>query len=125
LSFGFVSAQSQGFSNLLLRQSLAKAQKSSLRIGYYILSNALTLSGASDAEKLTVMFSVPHKKEGIFVKPESQLSYGQYVKECETVSHSSHGRMGGQSYRANLKKPRYSLRAAGAENWGAFEYCSG
>jgi hypothetical protein len=41
LSFGFVSAQSQGFSNLLLRQSLAKAQKSSLRIGYDIFSNAL------------------------------------------------------------------------------------
>jgi hypothetical protein len=33
---GFVSAQSQGFSNLLLRRSLAKNQKSSLRIGYII-----------------------------------------------------------------------------------------
>jgi len=32
LGFSFVSAQSQGFSNLLLRQSLAKAQKSSLRM---------------------------------------------------------------------------------------------
>ena len=40
LGFGFVSAQSQGFSNLPLRQSLAKAQKSSLRIGYNIFSNA-------------------------------------------------------------------------------------
>jgi hypothetical protein len=32
LAFGFVSAQSQGFSNLLLRQSLAKRQKTSLLI---------------------------------------------------------------------------------------------
>jgi hypothetical protein len=31
-----VSAQSQGYSNLLLRQSLAKNQKSSLRNGYII-----------------------------------------------------------------------------------------
>jgi len=31
LGFGFVLAQSQGFANLLLRQSLAKTQKSSLR----------------------------------------------------------------------------------------------
>jgi hypothetical protein len=31
LVFGFVSAQLQGFSNLLLRRSLAKNQKSSLR----------------------------------------------------------------------------------------------
>jgi hypothetical protein len=31
LGFGFVSAQSQGYSNLLLRPSLAKTQKSSLR----------------------------------------------------------------------------------------------
>jgi hypothetical protein len=46
LGFGFrlrqgyggqvVSAQLQGYSNLLLRQSLAKTQKSSLRIGYGI-----------------------------------------------------------------------------------------
>jgi hypothetical protein len=36
-----VSAQSQGFFNLLLRRSLAKAQKPSLRIGYNIFSNAL------------------------------------------------------------------------------------
>src|SRR6476469_8995460 len=41
LGFGFVSAQSQGFANLLLRQSLAKPQKSSLRNGYNIFSNAL------------------------------------------------------------------------------------
>jgi len=34
LSFGFVSAQLQGYSNLRLRQSLAKTQKSSLRTGY-------------------------------------------------------------------------------------------
>jgi hypothetical protein len=34
LSFDFVSAQSQGFPNLLLRQSLAKTQKSSRHIGY-------------------------------------------------------------------------------------------
>ena len=36
-----VSAQSQGFSNLLLRRSLAQAQKSPLRTGYNIFSNAL------------------------------------------------------------------------------------
>jgi hypothetical protein len=36
LVFGVVSAQLQGFSNLLLRRSLAKNQKSSLRIGYSI-----------------------------------------------------------------------------------------
>jgi hypothetical protein len=47
LSLGFVSAQSQGFSNLLLRQSLAKPQKSSLRIGYNIFSNALDHRDAS------------------------------------------------------------------------------
>jgi len=41
LGFGFVLTQLQGFSNLLLRQSLAKAQKSSLRNGYNIFSNAL------------------------------------------------------------------------------------
>jgi hypothetical protein len=41
LVFGFVSAQSQGYSNLLLRQSLAKNQKSSLRIGYSIFLTAL------------------------------------------------------------------------------------
>jgi hypothetical protein len=36
LVFGFVSAQLQGLSNLRLRRSLAKNQKSSLRIGYSI-----------------------------------------------------------------------------------------
>jgi hypothetical protein len=36
LVFGFVLAQLQGFANLRLRQSLAKNQKSSLRIGYSI-----------------------------------------------------------------------------------------
>jgi hypothetical protein len=36
LVFGFVLAQLQGFTNLRLRQSLAKNQKSSLRIGYSI-----------------------------------------------------------------------------------------
>jgi len=36
LVFGFVLAQLQGFANLRLRQSLAKDQKSSLRIGYSI-----------------------------------------------------------------------------------------
>jgi hypothetical protein len=35
-----VSAQSQGFSNLLFRRSLAKAKKSSLRNGYNFFSNA-------------------------------------------------------------------------------------
>jgi hypothetical protein len=38
-----VSAQLQGFSNLLLRRSLAKNQKSSLRIGYSISLTALAL----------------------------------------------------------------------------------
>ena len=41
LVFGVVSAQSQGFANLLLRQSLAKTQKSSRRIGYSIFLTAL------------------------------------------------------------------------------------
>jgi hypothetical protein len=41
LGFGFVSAQSQGFTNLLHHQNLAKTQKSSLRIGYIFSSNAL------------------------------------------------------------------------------------
>jgi hypothetical protein len=41
LVFGFVSAQLQGFANLLLRRSLAKNQKSSLRIGYSIFLTAL------------------------------------------------------------------------------------
>jgi hypothetical protein len=36
--FGFVTAQLQGFSNLLLRQSLAKIQKSSLLIATSFLS---------------------------------------------------------------------------------------
>jgi predicted alpha-1,6-mannanase (GH76 family) len=43
LIFGFVSAQLQGFSNLLLRQSLAKNQKSSLRNGYSISLTAPVL----------------------------------------------------------------------------------
>jgi hypothetical protein len=38
LIFGFVSAQSQDFSNLLLRRSLAKNQKSSLLIATSFLS---------------------------------------------------------------------------------------
>jgi hypothetical protein len=37
LSFGIVSAQSQGSLNLLLRQSLAKTQKSSLRMATVFL----------------------------------------------------------------------------------------
>jgi hypothetical protein len=37
LGFGFVLAQSQGVSNLLLRQSLAKTQKSSLRTAILFL----------------------------------------------------------------------------------------
>jgi hypothetical protein len=41
LGFGFVSAQLQGLTNLRLRQSLAKTQKSSLRIGHSFSSNAL------------------------------------------------------------------------------------
>ena len=41
LIFGFVLAQLQGFANLRLRQSLAKNQKSSLRIGYPISLTAL------------------------------------------------------------------------------------
>src|SRR5438105_316949 len=41
--FGFVSAQLQGFANLRLRQSLAKNQKSSRRIGYSISLTALGL----------------------------------------------------------------------------------
>jgi len=41
LIFGFVLAQLQGFANLRLRQSLAKNQKSSLRIGYSIFLTAL------------------------------------------------------------------------------------
>src|SRR6185312_10985784 len=41
LVFCFVSAQLQGFANLLLRRSLAKNQKSSLRIGYRIFLTAL------------------------------------------------------------------------------------
>jgi hypothetical protein len=36
LGLGIVSAQSQGSSNLLLRQSLAQTQKSSLRNGHNI-----------------------------------------------------------------------------------------
>jgi len=57
LGFGFrlrqgyggqaVSAQSQGFADLLLRRSLAKAQKSSLRNGYNISSNALPLTSVT------------------------------------------------------------------------------
>jgi hypothetical protein len=39
--FGFVSAQSQGFLNLLLRRSLAKTQKILAPNGYSIFSNAL------------------------------------------------------------------------------------
>jgi hypothetical protein len=38
LSFVFVSAQLQGFSNLLLRRSLAKTQKSSLLTATSFLS---------------------------------------------------------------------------------------
>src|SRR5262249_6805777 len=44
LVFGFVSAQLQGFANLLLRRSLAENQKSSLRIGYSIFLTALVLN---------------------------------------------------------------------------------
>jgi hypothetical protein len=41
LVFGFVSAQLQGFSNLLLRRSLAKKPKILAPNGYGIFSNAL------------------------------------------------------------------------------------
>jgi hypothetical protein len=44
LVFGVVSAQSQGLLNLLLRRSLAKNQKSSLRNGYSISLTALNLT---------------------------------------------------------------------------------
>ena len=47
--FGFVSAQSQGFANLLLRQSFAKNQKTSLRIGYSIFLTALSVASAQAA----------------------------------------------------------------------------
>jgi hypothetical protein len=42
LNFGFVSAQLQGFSNLRLRQSLAKTQKSSLRMTAVFIQKLLT-----------------------------------------------------------------------------------
>jgi len=47
LFFGVVSAQSRGYSNLLLRRSLAKNQKFSLRIGYSIFLTALENISAS------------------------------------------------------------------------------
>jgi hypothetical protein len=47
LGFGFVSAQSQGFSNLLLRRSLAKTQKILAPNGYSIFSNALEIENSS------------------------------------------------------------------------------
>jgi hypothetical protein len=51
LVFGFVSAQLQGFANLRLRQSLAKNQKSSLRIGNSIFLTALEVPLADDLQK--------------------------------------------------------------------------
>ncbi|HEV2691957.1 MAG TPA: hypothetical protein VG347_03600 [Verrucomicrobiae bacterium] len=51
LGFGFVSAQSQGCSNLLLRQSLAKTQKSSLRTAITFLQ---TLQGVASIGTCTV-----------------------------------------------------------------------
>src|SRR5262249_24585427 len=54
LGLGFVSAQSQGFLNLLLRQSLAQSQKSSLRNGYSIFSNALDSAGFQPHQKYVV-----------------------------------------------------------------------
>ena len=44
LGFGFVSARSQGFLNLLLHRSLAKTPKILAPNGYRIFSNALTLN---------------------------------------------------------------------------------
>lgn len=44
LVFGFVSAQSQGFANLLLHGSLAKTQKSSLHSRYIFYGNALGIA---------------------------------------------------------------------------------
>ena len=52
--FGFVLAQLQGFTNLRLRQSLAKNKKSSLRIGYSILLTALGVPNAK------LFFPSPH-----------------------------------------------------------------
>jgi hypothetical protein len=54
LSFGFVSAQLQGLSNLLLRQSLAKNSKILAPHGYSFSSNAL--NSAEAAVTLGVFF---------------------------------------------------------------------
>jgi beta-galactosidase len=61
LVFDFVSAQSQGFLNLLLRQSLAKNQKSSLRIGRSIfltaLAGSICLVFQASAQRITLNFN--------------------------------------------------------------------
>jgi len=68
LSFGFVSAQSQGFANLLLRQSLAKTQKSSLRMAALFLQTlhasagkALPVPHRDKSQKLSLLFCFCNK----------------------------------------------------------------
>ena len=51
LGFGVVSAQSQGFLNLLLRRSLAKTPKILAPNGYGIFSNALAAKNHKNGEK--------------------------------------------------------------------------
>jgi hypothetical protein len=52
LIFGFVSAQSQGFSNLLLRRSLAKKSKILAAHRYIISVNALTVYAGEEETSL-------------------------------------------------------------------------
>jgi hypothetical protein len=53
LTFGFVSAQSQVATNLLLRQSLAKSQKSSFRTATSFLSTLYPDKTTTDEHKWT------------------------------------------------------------------------
>ncbi|HEU5395583.1 MAG TPA: hypothetical protein VFV81_00350, partial [Verrucomicrobiae bacterium] len=89
LGFGFVSARSQGSLNLLLRQSLAKTQKSSLQIGYSIFSNAL-LSVAA-LRRGICPFSIRHS--GFGIASSCHLSpvtcHDQFVSSCSVLNSRS------------------------------------
>ena len=105
LVFGIVSAQLQGFSNLLLRRSLAKNQKSSLRIGHSIfltaLASLLLLSGCAshyvlilnNGERITTR-GKPKLVNGIFYYQVAKGRDGQpisagHVREVAPASMAS------------------------------------
>jgi hypothetical protein len=73
-----------GFGAPMGRRACAGRIPISFSFSFFI---ATVLAHFTYAEKLTVMFSAPRRKEGIFAKPASQQAQGQELENCETVSY--------------------------------------